>query len=107
MIRKLFLHSYLTASGDRVPWKISEHKDRLEALSKDDRIEEVYCMTEEDLDAIKQQEVEAVIEAARQICDSIASNDIRFGEICTGLELIERLVADEGYRPKKKAPVAA
>lgn len=100
MIRKIWLHTYVQHDGDRIPWKVSNEPGKLEPLKSDDRIEEVWCITDAALDTIKRQEVDAILEAARTFCNRIVMTDIKEGETCTGFELLEHL--EELARNEKK-----
>lgn len=91
MIRKIWLHTYVQHDGERVPWRVSADPSKLEALKSDDRIEEVWALTDEALETIKRQQVEAILEAAREYCDRIVMTDIKEGETCTGFELLDHL----------------
>lgn len=52
-IRKAWIHTYVNHDGERVPWKISSTREKMEALKTDDRIEEVSYFNEEELEEFK------------------------------------------------------
>lgn len=57
-MRKVFLHSYLREDGTRVPYRVAD-ADTLLPLHQDDRIEEGYFVTKEELRVIRQDAWEA------------------------------------------------
>jgi hypothetical protein len=91
MITKVWLHTYVQHDGERVPWKVSTEREKLAALKSDDRIEEVWVLSDDALQEIKRQEAQGVLGMAQQYCESIATTDIKTGEICTGFQLLEHL----------------
>lgn len=91
MIRKVWLHTYVQHDGERVPWKVSTDPSKLEALKADDRIEEVWVLTDEALNTIKRQEALGVVGMVEQYCEALAHVDIKVGEICTGFQVLEHL----------------
>jgi hypothetical protein len=106
MIRKVWLQTFVQGDGERIPWLVSLDEGKLSPKKHDDRIEEVWLMTDEALAEVKRQEALSLIEELQSWCKSVLWNnmDINRGETATANEALEFLmmVVAEAHN---KAPV--
>lgn len=58
-MRKIWLHTYLREDGVRIPYRVSGAGDILMPYHKDDRIEEGYFVTPQELEVIRKDAFQA------------------------------------------------